>query len=124
MPRRPEIFQNSSISTVFPGIKNAFRYVIDQGIINNFSISGLLAPLAVQAAKEKAVLLTTELGTKIGRVYAITENSGGGFPVMYRNNMMNKMGDGAASYEASGPTIAAGQITVSATVEASFVIEQ
>ncbi|MFC5270192.1 SIMPL domain-containing protein [Adhaeribacter terreus] len=79
--------------------------------------------LAVQAAKEKAVLLTSQLGAKVGRVYAISENTGGGFPVPYRGVMMNKMSE-AASMDAGGPTIAGGQITVSSTVEASFVIEQ
>ena len=79
--------------------------------------------LAVQAAKEKATLLTSQLGAKVGRVYAISENTGGNYPVPYRGVMMNKMSE-AASMDAGGPTIAGGQITVSATVEASFVIEQ
>jgi uncharacterized protein YggE len=79
--------------------------------------------LAVKAAKDKATLLTSQLGAKIGRVYALSENSGGGYPVPYRGMMMNKMSE-AASMDASGPTIAGGQITISSTVEASFVIEQ
>ena len=79
--------------------------------------------LAVQAAKEKATQLTGELGTKVGRVYAISEStSGGNFPMPYRG-VMNQMRE-AASMDAGGATIAAGQITVSSTVEASFVIEQ
>lgn len=78
--------------------------------------------LAVQAAKEKAVLLTSQLGSKVGRVYSLSESSGGGYPVPYRGVMMNKMSE-ASSMDAGGPTIAGGQITVSATVDASFIIE-
>lgn len=78
--------------------------------------------LAVQAAKEKAVLLTSQLGAKVGRVYALSESSGSNYPVPYRGVMMNKMSE-AASADAGGPTIAGGQITVTATVDASFVIE-
>jgi uncharacterized protein YggE len=77
--------------------------------------------LAVQAAKEKAILLTSELGSKVGRVYNITENSGGAYPVPYRA-MANKMSESMMA-DAGGPTISVGQITVSATVDASFVIE-
>ncbi|KAA9346131.1 SIMPL domain-containing protein [Adhaeribacter soli] len=82
--------------------------------------------LAVQAAKEKAISLTGELGTKIGRVYAINENSGVGYPMPYRGmagGMYNKMAEASMS-DQSGPTIAGGQIIISSTVEASFVIEQ
>jgi len=79
--------------------------------------------LAIQAAKEKAVQLTSELGTKAGRVYAITERTAGGnYPMPYR--VMNQMAESASMDAASGPTIAGGQITISSTVEASFVIEQ
>src|SRR5690606_10417191 len=51
--------------------------------------------LAVKAAKEKAVLLTTELGAKVGRVYAISESTGN-YPVPYRGVMMNKMSEAAS----------------------------
>lgn len=81
--------------------------------------------LAVQAAKEKAISLTGELGTKVGRVYAINENSGVGYPVPYRGmaGMYNKMAE-ASSSDMAGPTIAGGQIIITSTVEASFIIEQ
>jgi uncharacterized protein YggE len=77
--------------------------------------------LAIQAAKEKAILLTSELGAKVGRVYAINENTGPGYPVPYRA-MANKMSENMAM-DSGGPTIAVGQIVVSSTVEASFIIE-
>ncbi len=79
--------------------------------------------LAIKAAKEKAILLTTELGTKVGRVYAINENSGMGQPIPYRG-VYNQMAERASAADgASGPTISGGQITITSTVEASFVIE-
>ena len=82
--------------------------------------------LAIQAAKEKAILLTSELGTKIGRVYAITETSGPNYPIPYRSmaaGMYNKMSEAGVA-DQGGPTIAGGQITISSTVDASFIIEQ
>jgi len=79
--------------------------------------------LAIQSAKEKAILLTKELGAKPGRVYNITEASSEGYPrPLYRGQMANKMME-SADMAASGPTIALGQILVRANVEVSFVIE-
>jgi uncharacterized protein YggE len=79
--------------------------------------------LAMQAAKQKAIALTSELGSKIGRVYQIQEHSGLGNPVpLYRAQMANRMME-SASADASGPTISVGQLVVSASVEVSFVIE-
>ncbi|MDX5444250.1 MAG: SIMPL domain-containing protein, partial [Hymenobacteraceae bacterium] len=77
--------------------------------------------LAVQAAKQKAQLLTTELGAKLGRVYNITEAGAPGYPQpMYKANRM--MAE-AAAYDAGGPTISGGEITITEVVEVSFVIE-
>ena len=79
--------------------------------------------LAMQAAKQKAVALTSELGAKVGRVYNINETSAEGSPSpLYRIRGTNKMMESAVA-DASGPTIAVGQITVSASVDVSFVIE-
>jgi uncharacterized protein YggE len=80
--------------------------------------------LAVQAAKQKAATLTSELGSKIGRVYSITESSGPSYPgPLYRGAMANKMVESAAA-DAGGPTISLGQLVVTASVEVSFIIEQ
>lgn len=75
---------------------------------------------AVANARDKATMLTTELGAKVGRVYAINETTGGGGPrPMYKTAMME-----SAGYDSnSGPSIAAGEVVVSATVDVSFVIE-
>ncbi len=77
--------------------------------------------LAMQAAKQKATALTAELGAKVGRVYSINENSSEGYP-MFQNRMANKMMESAQA-DMSGPTIAVGQIVVSASIDVSFVIE-
>jgi len=79
--------------------------------------------LAIQTAKQKATALTTELGAKIGRVYNISEIPAEGYPSpIYRSRAANKMMEASAA-DAAGPTISVGQITVSASVEVSFVIE-
>ncbi|MCJ8164998.1 SIMPL domain-containing protein [Pontibacter sp. E15-1] len=75
---------------------------------------------AVADAKQKAVALTSELGSKLGRVYSIQESDGGGGPrPMYKMAMME-----SAAYDASGgPTIAAGEVVVTTNVSVSFIIE-
>jgi uncharacterized protein YggE len=79
--------------------------------------------LAMQAAKQKAIALTSELGSKIGRVYHIQEQTGPGNPMpLYRTQMANSMMESAGG-GASGPTISVGQLVVSASVEVRFVIE-
>jgi len=80
--------------------------------------------MAIRAAREKADALAGELGVKRGRVYQITENSGGGWwnqrgQAMLQNTSQNV---GEASGSADG-TFSVGQISVSATVNVSFLIE-
>lgn len=80
--------------------------------------------LAIQAARQKAVALTGELGAKVGRVYAINEG-GSNYPgpIAY-GRAANKMMESAAFDAGSnGPTISLGQIVVSANVDVSFLIE-
>ncbi|TPE42145.1 SIMPL domain-containing protein [Pontibacter mangrovi] len=76
---------------------------------------------AVANAKDKASMLTSELGAKLGRVYAINEGSsnGGGPRPMYKMAMM----ESAAYDSAGGPTIAGGELVITSTVDVSFVIE-
>ncbi|RIJ42031.1 SIMPL domain-containing protein [Pontibacter oryzae] len=75
---------------------------------------------AVANAREKANLLTSELGAKLGRVYAISESGGNGGPrPMYKMAMME-----SASYDSSGgSSIAGGEIVITANVDVSFVID-
>lgn len=86
--------------------------------------------MAIRAAREKADAMTAELGVKRGKVYNITTNdwsgwsgwssywgrSGGG---MQQNSVQNA---GAPS-EIAERTLSIGQISVSASVSVSFLIE-
>ncbi|MFD2998768.1 SIMPL domain-containing protein [Pontibacter toksunensis] len=76
---------------------------------------------AVVDAKQKAVALTSELGAKVGRVYAIDEGGSSGGPrPMYKTAMMEQ----SAAYDAAGgPSIAGGEVVVMANVDVSFIIE-
>ncbi|WP_240337114.1 SIMPL domain-containing protein [Rufibacter psychrotolerans] len=75
---------------------------------------------AVQDAKQKAVLLASELGSKVGRPYQINESGNGGpRPVLYAKAAMREM----SAMDAGGPTIALGEITITSTVEVSFLLE-
>lgn len=78
--------------------------------------------LAMQAAKQKAVSLTGELSSKIGRVYRIDERTSTGYPPQPMYGRANKMMEASVA-DAGGPTISVGQIVVSSSVDVSFVID-
>jgi uncharacterized protein YggE len=88
--------------------------------------------MAIRAAKEKADALASELGVKRGKVYSINANDYGGWwssgsgywggrygGAMYQNAVQNA---GGPSEMAEG-TLSIGQISVSASVSVSFLIE-
>jgi uncharacterized protein YggE len=89
--------------------------------------------LAIQAAKEKAEAMTGALGIKLGKPLNISVNDsggwygwapgggfgGGGLGGMAQNAVQNVGGSSADS----GPSFAVGQISVSANVNVSFLIE-
>jgi uncharacterized protein YggE len=75
---------------------------------------------AVQDARQKAVLLASELGAKVGRPYQINEGGNSGpQPVMYGKVALR----GESMMDAGGSTLALGEITVTAAVEVSFLLE-
>lgn len=74
---------------------------------------------AVANAREKAILLTGELNTKLGKVYSIDESSSGSPRPMYKMAMM----ESAAMDGAQGPSIAAGEVVITSNVNVSFVID-
>ncbi len=91
--------------------------------------------MAVRAAKEKAEALTTELGAKLGKVYTINANDGGG---IYGSNFNNgrvsglngyiqnsavSVGSSGSASDEAGDAFAVGQISVSASVNVTFLIE-
>jgi hypothetical protein len=86
--------------------------------------------MAIRAAKEKADAMALELGVKRGKVYSVNASDsggwwspgtgywGGGFGGAFQNAAQNA---GGASEEDG--TLAVGQISVSASVNVSFLIE-
>ena len=86
---------------------------------------------AARAAREKADLLTAELGAKTGKVIQISE----GFQDVTPNYYYNNMGDqarynqnvafdaGAAASGGFDGSLSVGMISVTATVQATFLIE-
>jgi uncharacterized protein YggE len=90
--------------------------------------------LAVRAAKEKAEALTNELGAKLGKVSSISAYDNGG---VYSSSFNGRFNGGFNNYvqnssvvspsgggsDRSDETFAVGLISVSATVNVSFLIE-
>jgi hypothetical protein len=93
--------------------------------------------MAIRAAKEKAVALTSELGAKLGKVTSINANDSSGYYGNYWgmnrgfngfNNAIQNIGGGGGAggggaSDTGDDTFAVGQISVSATVNVSFLIE-
>ena len=90
--------------------------------------------MAVRAAKEKAEALTSELGAKLGKVTSINANDSSGYYGNYwgmnrgfngynNANAVQNVAAVAGTSDAEEDTFAVGQISVSATVNVSFLIE-
>lgn len=87
--------------------------------------------LAIKAAREKATALANELGQKIGHAHRINEYGSGWFSP-YGHGWGNRWGQGptqnvmqsaGGSPEGGDGTFALGQITVTANVTVSFLLE-
>lgn len=79
---------------------------------------------AIKAAKEKAIALATELGAVVGKPYSIAEATyahwGGA------QGVFNSLGQGGGDSEPEDgalPTFAPGTITISATINVSFLLQ-
>lgn len=91
--------------------------------------------MAIRAAKEKAEALTTELGAKLGKVNSITAyDNGGSYNSSFNNGRLSGLNNyvqnistsvGSAGGNSDNPedTFAVGLISVSASVNVSFLIE-
>ena len=90
--------------------------------------------MAVQAAKEKAQAMATELGVKLGKVNTVNENDWGGWNSWSRNGwggggggsggmFQNVSQNAGGRSDADAETMSVGQISVSASVGVSFLIE-
>jgi uncharacterized protein YggE len=86
--------------------------------------------LAIQAAREKAILLAASLGRQIGPATRIAEYSGGWYSpysfwggMSYGSNAMSQVSSQSGEASASEGTIALGQITVTANVSVTFALQ-
>jgi uncharacterized protein len=87
--------------------------------------------MAIRAAREKADALAAELGVRRGKVYAVNANewggwlsSTGGWNARYSGLLQqNAVQNAGAPAEAAEGTLSVGQISVSASVQVSFLIE-
>lgn len=75
---------------------------------------------AVLQAKQKAETLTSQLGSRLGRVYSIQEISNDGSPRPYQ---MKMMAESDAMGNSDGPSLAGGTLTISSRVDVSFVLD-
>lgn len=76
---------------------------------------------AIRAAKEKALALATELGSKVGKPYSISEQSHDPMPYA-RLGMQNSMAY-APGDAASSTTFEPGTISITATVTVAFLLD-
>jgi len=129
-------------STDIPGFERLLTGLLNSGITDVHGIEFRTSQLrkhrdaaramAIRAAREKADALALELGVKRGKVYSINANDWGGWwspstsswggrygSGMYQNVAQNAGG----SPETDVNTLSAGQISVSASVTVSFLIE-
>ena len=85
--------------------------------------------MAIRAAKEKASALSSELGVKAGKVYSINANDWGGWSSSSTSYWGGRSGGamyqnaGGGSSEVEDGILSIGQISVSASVNVSFLIE-
>jgi len=88
--------------------------------------------MAIKAAKEKAEAMASELGVKVGKPCSISVNDGGGWfgwaPSGWGYggsgaNAIQNVTQNAGGSDENGPTFAVGEISVSANVSVSFLIE-
>jgi uncharacterized protein len=88
--------------------------------------------MAIRAAKEKAGALTSELGAKLGKVTSINAYDNSGYSGNYwgmnhgfngNNNAVQNVAAVGGASDAAEDTFAVGQISVTATVNVSFLIE-
>lgn len=85
--------------------------------------------MAIRAAREKADALAAELGVKRGKVYSINATEGGGWwsasggYLAARAMSQNVVQNAGGGSDETGGTLSIGQISVTATVNVSFLIE-
>jgi hypothetical protein len=78
--------------------------------------------MAVKAAKEKALALAGELGSKVGKPHSITEQSSE-IPTLLLANSFAQNAAAAPGDSGSNSAFEPGTISISATVTVAFVLE-
>jgi hypothetical protein len=78
---------------------------------------------AIKAAQEKAILLTREIGQRIGAAYSISESGGGSFATSNISQNSTSVISGDLSERGSESAIAPGLISVTALVTVSFRLQ-
>ena len=149
----PEYRNTSPVPTLYTAARNFTVLLHTDGSIENvlsgciqygvnhvygvdFRTSGLkkyreqARELAIKAAREKAEKLTAALNLNVGDVLTISESSGGGSTYWYPGfNRQRGMGASQVSVQdgndrgGADPTMAIGEIPVSATVHMTFLIQ-
>ena len=80
--------------------------------------------MAIRAAMEKADALASEIKVKRGKVYSVNENDSGGYwGGNFRGGPSQNIGLNAGGASVEDGALAVGQISVSASVNVSFLIE-
>lgn len=74
---------------------------------------------AIMDAREKAEVLAKELGVHLGKVATFSENSGGGYPIMY---MEKSMVAGSAQDSAPAPALPKGENKITSNVTITYEI--
>jgi uncharacterized protein YggE len=79
---------------------------------------------AIRAAKDKAEAMAAELGVKVGKPWSINVNDWSGFGYRMGANSSQNLAQAAAGVAGDeGPSFSAGEISVTANVSVSFLIE-
>jgi uncharacterized protein YggE len=89
-------------------------------IDNEDSVKDAARSLAITNAKDKAKVLAKELGVKLGHVVSFSENSGGGYPVMYSAKAI--MSDSAVG-AVPAPTLPKGENKITSDVNIVYEIK-
>jgi hypothetical protein len=80
--------------------------------------------MAIRAAKDKAEAMAAELGVKVGKPWSINVNDWSGFGYRVGANASQNLAQAAAGVAGDeGPSFSAGEISVTANVSVSFLIE-
>lgn len=78
---------------------------------------------AIKAAKEKAIALATELGSVVGKPYAITEASYSNWGYNPASNTLGQGGGNSEPEDGAASTFAPGTISIEATINVSFLLQ-